>query len=105
MIGLKNPLHRYIVDYQGFNPLQTLISTRYKPATGRRRTSYLTRQPAVTAAQKPKFRPKSRHFYSTENSGEPGFILQVVHVETFANNSGGVPSSAVALLRRVEDSV
>jgi hypothetical protein len=71
MIGLKNPLHRYIVDYQVFNPLQTLISTRYKPATGRRRTSYLTRQPAVMAAQKPKFRPKSRHFYSTENSGEP----------------------------------
>jgi hypothetical protein len=28
--SLKNPLHRYIVDYQGFNPLQTLI--RYKPS-------------------------------------------------------------------------
>jgi hypothetical protein len=79
--SLKNPLHRYIVDYQGFNPLQTLISTRYKPATGRRPASYEAHQPAVKAAQKPKFRPKARHFYSTENSEEPKRRLQLVQIQ------------------------
>jgi len=29
----ENPLHRYIDDYQGFNPLQTLNFSRYTAAT------------------------------------------------------------------------
>jgi hypothetical protein len=30
---MENPLHRYNIDYQGFNPLQTLNFSRYTPAT------------------------------------------------------------------------
>jgi len=39
-MSLKNPLHRYIIDYQGFNPLQPLNFFRYRPATSWLRPSF-----------------------------------------------------------------